>query len=175
MKRGVSSSCTQYYDDAPNERNQPQHSPAHSSSKAIPNPPPIDARDMIGLLVPAYLNLPTTQERQQQATDVARRRHARPRPNDGVYQFQTPPLVAANTPRTGPHLTPSARRQLNTSFVSGETDIDVISTGHYHGEQYAESEGEVSSVTPEANVVMGAYGMSGPSTNRSKVKKEDTK
>lgn len=73
MKRNVNFSRTQYYEDAPNEINQPQHSPVHSSSVAIPNPPPIDARDMIRLLVLAYLNLPIAQECEQQATDAARR------------------------------------------------------------------------------------------------------
>ncbi|PRQ16501.1 hypothetical protein RchiOBHm_Chr7g0184941 [Rosa chinensis] len=142
MKRGAKSSRRLYYDDAPNEKNQRQHSPANSSSAALPNPPHIDARDMLRILVPT---LPTSQERIEQAIDVARREHARPRPNNCVFQFGTPPRAASNIPRTGPHLTPSAHLQLKTDSNSGETEI--ISTAHYHGDQYAESEGEVCSMT----------------------------
>lgn len=131
MKRGANSSRTEYYDDAPNEKNQPQHSPAHSSSVTMPNPPYINADDMLGILVPTYLNLPTAEERNQQAIEAAQRRHTRPRPNDGVFQFGTPPGTAVNTSRTGPHLTPSGLRQPKVSLFSSDTDLDVVSACHY--------------------------------------------
>ncbi|PRQ22770.1 hypothetical protein RchiOBHm_Chr6g0253891 [Rosa chinensis] len=63
---------------------------------------------MLRILVPT---LPTSQERIQQAIDVASRQHARPRPNDEVFQFGTPPRAASNIPCTGPHLTPFAHLQ----------------------------------------------------------------
>lgn len=70
-------------------------------------------------------------------------------------------------------MTPSAHRQPKMSLFSGDIDLDVVSTSYYHGDQYAESEGEVSSVKI-TNVDTRTSLMARPSNTKDKVKEEES-
>lgn len=111
--------------EPPTPQNQPDHSPAHSSNGIIPDPTPIDIvrRDFLSIYLPPPPRQPL-----------------RAKPNNGVLQFASPSRQNTIVPRSGPHLTPSAHKQTELLTITGQIDSDVVSDGHYNGEDYADSQ-----------------------------------
>ncbi|KAK9931862.1 hypothetical protein M0R45_019118 [Rubus argutus] len=138
--------------EPPTPQNQPDHSPAHSSNVIIPDPRPIDIvrRDFLSIYLPPPPRQPI-----------------RAKPNNGALQIASPSHQNTIVPRSGPHLTPSAHKQTELLTITSQTDYDVVSDGHYNGQDYADSQVDQSfpnvspnkagssNVQPEATITKG--------------------
>lgn len=105
------------FDEGPNPENQPCHSPTTSSntppnpnktsSNAPPNPTEALSKVMLSIYLPGYVD----------DHDVPENRVTRTNPNNGGYQFTTPPRANRSRRHSGPHLSPNAQLPTRVSVV----------------------------------------------------------
>ncbi|PRQ48535.1 hypothetical protein RchiOBHm_Chr2g0111781 [Rosa chinensis] len=128
MKRGSSRSAKVLFDEGPSPENQPPHSPA-SSSNTPPNPNAQLSKDILRIYLTQFV----------EGGDVPETRVTRPNPNNGGYQFTTPPRVNRSRRHSGPHMSPTAHLPTNSLNISGESNTDYESTAHFSGNRTLES------------------------------------
>ncbi|KAK9911667.1 hypothetical protein M0R45_035563 [Rubus argutus] len=132
MNRGFKSrSGKVLFEEGPNPENQPPHSPA-TSSNTLPLPCPNAqlSKEILAIYLPKFVK----------GEDVPETRvTTRPNPNNGGYQFTTPPRANRSRRHSGPHLSPTAQIPTESLNISGDSISDMESTAHYPGARTPES------------------------------------